>query len=104
MYPRLQELGYGLVGVSPDSPEQNTELGRELGLDFPLLSDDGLAWTRRFGIVWESERSGRLPVPAVYLVDDEGTVLFHYVHPDHRIRLATDLLLAAAEVSARAGD
>jgi len=90
--------------VSPDSPEQNAELGKDLGLDFPLLSDNGLAWTRRFGIVWESERRGRLPVPAVYLVDGKGRVLFHYVNPNHRVRLSTDLLLAAAEVSARAGD
>jgi peroxiredoxin len=49
--PRLPELGYGRVGVSPDRPEQNTDLGENLGLDIPLLSDDGLARTRRFGIV-----------------------------------------------------
>ena len=55
-------------------------------------------------IVFESERSGRLPVPAVYLVDDEGSVLFHYVNPNYRIRLVTELLLAAAEVNARARD
>jgi len=90
--------------VSPDSPEQNAELGEDLGLGFPLLSDDGLVWTRRFGIVFETERRGRLPVPAVYIVDEEGTVAFHYVHPNYRIRLGTELLLAAAEVIARKGD
>jgi len=35
-------------------------------------------------------------VPAVYLVDGEGMITFHYVHPDYKIRLDPDLLLAAA--------
>jgi peroxiredoxin len=101
VYPRLQELGYKLIGVSPDSPEQNAELAQDLGLEFPLMSDNGLAWTRRFGIVFEAERRGRLPVPAVYLVDGEGTVQFHYVHPNYRVRLDPDLLVVAAEVGVK---
>lgn len=104
MSSRLEELGYGLFAVSPDGPEQNRELAEDLELGFPILADEGLAWTERFGIVWESERRGRLPVPAVYVVDGEGTVLFHYVHPNYRIRLGTELLLAAADVAARKGD
>ena len=87
--------------MSPDSPEQNREFAEDLGVGFPLMSDNELAWTRRFGIVFEAERRGKLPVPAVYLVDGEGTVQFHYVHPNHRVRLHTDLLLAAAEVGVR---
>ncbi len=88
--------------MSPDSPEQNAEFAEDLGLDFPLMSDNELAWTRRFGIVFETERRGRLPVPAVYLVDGEGTVQFHYVHPNHRVRLDTELLLAAANAGVKA--
>lgn len=87
--------------MSPDSPEQNAEFAEELDVDFPLMSDNELAWTRRFGIVFESEGRGKLPVPAVYLVDGEGLVQFHYVHPNHRVRLDTDLLLAAAEVGVK---
>jgi len=39
-----------------------------------------------------------LPVPAVYLVDRSGTITFHYVHPDYKLRLHPELLLAAAGV------
>ena len=62
------------------------------------MSDEDLVWTRRFGIVFEAGRRGKLPVPAVYLVDSEGTVQFNYVHPNYRVRLDPDLLLAAAQV------
>jgi peroxiredoxin len=103
VYPRLQELGYKLIGVSPDSPEQNAAFAEDIGLEFPLMSDNELAWTRRFGIVFETEKRGRLPVPAVYLVDGEGTVQFHYVHPNYRVRLDPDLLVVAAEVGVRSG-
>jgi hypothetical protein len=60
------------------------------------MSDEGLALTRQFGIVFRAPERDPLPVPAVYLVDGEGTITFHYVHPDHKIRLDPDLLLAAA--------
>ncbi len=87
--------------MSPDSPEQNAELAEDLGLDFPLMSDNELAWTRRFGIVFQEPGRNALPVPAVYLVDAEGTVQFNYVHPNYRVRLDTELLLAAAEVGVK---
>lgn len=90
--------------MSPDSPEQNKELAEDLELGFPLLSDPGLAWSQRFGIVFEAGRRGRLPVPAVYLVDGDGSVAFHYVRPNYRIRLGTELLVAAAEIASRKGD
>ena len=87
--------------MSPDSPEQNGELAGDLGAAFPVMSDADLAWTRRFGIVFEAGRRGKLPVPAVYVVDAGGTVQFHYVHPNYRVRLDSDLLLAAAEAGVK---
>lgn len=60
------------------------------------MSDEGLNLTRRFGIVFRAPERDPLPVPAVYLVDGEGAITFHYVHPNYRVRLDPDLLLAAA--------
>ena len=37
-------------------------------------------------------------MPAVYLVAGDGTITFHYVHPDYKLRLHPELLLAATKV------
>jgi peroxiredoxin len=87
-----------MFAISPDSPEKNAELARDLELTFPVLSDEGLALTRRFGIVFQAPDRDPLPVPAVYLIDGDGTIELHYVHPDYKVRLDPELLLAAARV------
>ena len=62
------------------------------------MSDEGLALTKEFGIVFQAPERDPLPVPAVYLVDGSGTITFHYVHPDYKLRLHPELLLAAVSV------
>lgn len=37
---------------------------------------------------------GFLPVPAVFVVDDQGVIHFEYINPDYTTRLSGDLLLA----------
>jgi peroxiredoxin len=87
-----------LIAIAPDGPEEAAEVASDLGLAFPVVSDQGLTLTKKFGIVFQAPEGDPLPVPAVYLVDAEGTVTFHYVHPDYTLRLHPELLLAAASV------
>jgi len=87
-----------MIAISPDDPGQAAEVASDLGLAFPVVSDEGLTLTRKFGIVFQAPERDPLPVPAVYLVDGGGTVTFHFVHPDYKLRLHPELLLAAASV------
>ncbi len=119
MKDEIEKLGYSLVGITPDRPEKIEELKRKITVSFPLLSDSdvsaassfgvafvvdekGLDAFRKFGIDLE-EASGRthhvLPVPSVFIVDNEGIVRFEYVQPDYRYRIDPELLLAAARIS-----
>lgn len=98
MYPQLKELGYRLIAISPDSPTQAAELARDMGLPFLVVSDKGLALTREFGIAFQAPDRDPLPVPAVYLLAGDGTIQFQYVHPNYRIRLKAELLVAAARI------
>jgi len=41
-------------------------------------------------------------VPAVYLINSDGMIEFHYVHPDYKIRLDPEVLLAAVQAGGRA--
>jgi peroxiredoxin len=112
----LDALGYQLIAISPDTP---TELKKTLdkdALDYRLLSDSSAATMRAFGIGYEvnadilqklagygidlEKSSGEthhvLPVPSVYLVDGDGVLQFSYVHPDYKVRLPQEVVLAAA--------
>jgi peroxiredoxin len=87
-----------MIAIGPDDPDQAAELASRLGLTFPVVCDEGLTLTRRFGIVFQAPERDPLPVPAVYLVDGQGTIVFHFVHPDYRLRLNPELLVAATKV------
>jgi peroxiredoxin len=95
--PRLIELGYQIIAVSPDPPAKVLETILKRSLTFTLLSDVDLAGPRAFGIAFQPEGKRALPVPAVYILGADGVIGFHYVHPDYSVRLDSDLLLAAAK-------
>ncbi len=118
---QLVELGFRLVALSPDRPE---ELKKTLGkteIAFDLLSDAKMDAAQGFGIAFKlddktkevyrgygidlakssGEEHGLLPVPAVFLVAG-GKIRFSYVNPDYRVRLDADALLAAAKAEAAA--
>jgi peroxiredoxin len=90
-------MGYQILGISPDSPEKLQGTIQKHGLTFPLLSDEDLATSGAFGIVFQMEGRRALPVPAVYIVGKNGLISFNYVHPNYRVRLDPDVLLAAAK-------
>jgi len=116
---KLISLGYQIVVISPDRPEKIKELNAKASYDYTLLSDSDLAAARALGIAFHvddkmfetlknydldiEDASGKthhlLPVPAVFIIDTEGVILFEYVNPDYRVRIDSDTLLAAAEAS-----
>jgi len=111
----IYDLGYRLIGISPDRSEFLRESLDDMELKYTLLSDSSMELTRAFGLAYREddevvselkehgmdivESSGyehkQLPVPAVYIVDREGKVLFQYVNPDYRERINGDILMAA---------
>ena len=116
---KLTGLGYQIVVISPDRPEKIQELTAKTDYDYTLLSDSDLAAARAMGIAFRvddegiealksynldiEDASGKkhhlLPVPAVFIIDTEGVILFEYVNPDYRVRIDSKTLLAAAEAS-----
>ena len=113
----LVELGYQILAVSPDRPEKLSATVDKNSVIYQLVFDPSQEGATAFGLAFRDEQamqgserfrklleeaSGEghhiLPVPAVYLIGSDGVVDFLYVNPDHRVRLAPEILLAAARV------
>ena len=113
----LIELGYQLVAISPDRPEKLRETVRKKQLNYTVLSDRHMEAAKAMGLAFRvgedtleryakwgidlEEASGEdhhlLPVPAVFVVNREGVIEFQFVHPNYKVRLDPELLLAVAK-------
>ena len=99
--PRFIELGVSLVAVSPDAPAALNETSKNQHLSFALYSDRGLAAARGFGIAFGPEGGRQLPVPAVFVINGDGSIDFEYVNPKYAERLDMEVMLAAAKAADR---
>jgi peroxiredoxin len=111
----LEELGARLVAISPMTPDNSLSFAEKEALRFTVLSDAGAEVAERYGITFtvdgayrEVHRAGgvdlsqlngdetwRLPAPATFVIDSDGTVRFAHVDGDYRWRLEPSALLAA---------
>jgi len=126
--PRIRNMGVDVLFLSGDRPEllhESLEMetkGEIAKLDYTILSDADAQASIALGIAFKvanrtvsyvnrkgdgyrsssMERHGILPVPAVFVIDRDGTIAFTYVNPDYKVRLPADELLAAARTIAAA--
>lgn len=122
--PKLIEMGFQLVGISPDTPEKMRASLTDQKLDYLLLSDSSMTASQAFGLAYytsaditkkytasvvtnelfttpQGDKRLVLPVPAVYLADTKGLIHFQYVNPNYKVRPAPELILAAAGLLAK---
>jgi peroxiredoxin len=113
----LLALGYQIVAVSPDSPEELRQSIKNAGLKYQLLSDGQLSLIKALGLAFYVDEETRLrmemsggviprnvssqpgwmlPVPAVFIVSTDGRIRWEYVNPDYRERVPPDVLMTAA--------
>lgn len=107
-------LGYQIVAVSADRPENIEKSIEKHGLRYTLLSDSAKTAAKAFGLAFRVDEktleaykkfgidltaaSGIndhvLPVPAVFIVRKNGEIVFEYVNPNYKVRLNSQVLLA----------
>lgn len=121
--PQLNKLGYQIIAITPDSTASINKSLKDTGgqkLNYTLLSDADFAASSAFGLAYylddktAAAYKGKLgslitteagtekvvlPVPAVYVLNTQGEVLFNYVHINYKTRLEGELLLKAAELA-----
>jgi peroxiredoxin len=104
--PEIESAGASLVAISPQTVKQSFFMVDQHKLRFPLLSDAGNQVARQFGLVYRvpdeqqaiyrlafvnlpfinGDESWELPIPATYVVDRDGTVLFASANEDYTQR------------------
>ncbi len=106
MMPEIERAGAMLVAISPQTVQQSFFMRDQHRLRFPLLSDAGNKVARQFGLAYRipeeqkavyqrafvnlpfvnGDDSWELPIPATYIVDRDGTVLYASANEDYTER------------------
>lgn len=112
----IVKLGYKIIAISMDKPEILSTTITEHKMKYELYSDSKANACKEFGIAFklpESEvdklksyhmdienSSGEnhhiLPVPSLFLVDQEGIIQFTYVNVDYKVRMDAFSILEIA--------
>lgn len=106
MHGDLKAAGATLVAVSPQKPKYSAKMKQDHDLGFPVLSDEGQRVASQYGLVWELPEKLRevyrgfgadlarfnadgkwtLPMPARYVIGEDGTIVHADVHADYTQR------------------
>ena len=104
--PQIEHAPASLIAISPQTVKQSFFMADQHRLRFPLLSDPGNRVARQFGLVYRvpdyqravyrrvfinlpfanGDESWELPVPATYILNRNGSVLFSSVNTDYAER------------------
>jgi peroxiredoxin len=104
--PHIERAGASLVAISPQTVQQSFFMADQHKLQFPLLSDIGNQAARQFGLVYHvpdeqqaiyrrafvnlpfanGDDSWELPIPATFIVDRDGKILYASANEDYTRR------------------
>lgn len=104
--PEIERAGAILAAISPQTVQQSFFMHDQHKLRFPLLSDAGNKVARQFGLTCRvpdeqkaiyqrafvnlpfvnGDDSWELPIPATYIIDRDGTVLYASANEDYAER------------------
>jgi peroxiredoxin len=104
--PQIEQAGAALVAISPQTVKQSFFMHDQHKLRFPLLSDAGNKVAGQFGLTYHvpppqeaiyrrafvnlpftnGDDSWELPIPATYILDRDGTVLYASANEDYTER------------------
>lgn len=120
--PKLKAMGFQLIGISTDAPDDLKKSVDKMALDYQLLSDYNSTVSQAFGLAFfasqkvtdrylammdlqnplqknaQGDERLVLPVPAIYVIDQQGLVQFNYVNPNFKVRLHEEVLLKVASL------
>lgn len=110
----LTDKGVQVVAVTPEASEGIAKTVEKTGAVFPILYDSEVKIARNYQVAYEvdektatryksfgndllviNQQKGKpfLPVPAVYIINKEGSVIYRYFETDNRKRVTVKEIL-----------
>jgi len=114
----FQALGAELVAISPQMPDESLSEDEKNKLDFLVLSDQDAHIAMQYGVTWKvpefilehmkrdraldlaeinNGNDNILPIPATFVIRQDGIVAWQYANVDFRTRAEPDDILAALQ-------
>jgi len=114
----IEELGAGVVAISPEKPEFLEKMVEKSGAAFTLLYDEDYLIEDAFGLTFNpskmqltsynvflgaklkeshSDDSQRLPIPATYIIDQDRKIVWRQFDPDYKKRSSVRSILSVLE-------
>lgn len=109
----IKDKGATLIAVSPEKPENISKTVEKTKAEYSILYDEGLKIMKAYDVEFEvpentltryrnagldieknNGANGKyLPVPAVFIIDKESTVIYRFFEPDYKKRPSVKELL-----------
>ena len=119
----LASIGASLVAISPQTPDNSLSTAEKNALAYPVLSDSKLTAATAFGLVFQlspelvslygsvgndlpvlnGNGQWALPLPATYVIDTSGKVIFAHIEADYRERAEPADVLTVVRQASKAG-
>lgn len=111
----LTDKGAQVVAISPEKSEGISKTVEKTGATFPILHDEEMKIAKGYGVAYQvdekvqqrykkfgndlleingQKEKAYLPVPAVYIVNRDGSVTFRFFEEDYRKRVFVKDLLS----------
>ncbi|KAA1177197.1 AhpC/TSA family protein [Rhizobium tropici] len=118
--PAIADAGGCLIAISPQKPDGSLWMIEKNNLTFDVLSDAGNAVARQFGLVYKlpddlkaaysssfgvdlpavnGDDSGELPIPATFVIGNNGRARLAHAEIDYRRRLPPEAIIEALRSS-----
>jgi len=106
-FDQITATGANIIVVSPEKPEYLEKTAKKSGAEFTLLYDSACSIMKRFDVLWapdkvmeakfkkyfgdemkdsHSDDTQRLPVPATYIIGQDGVIIWRHFDRDYSQR------------------
>lgn len=114
--PRITEAGGRVVAVSPEKPDYIEKTIEKTGASYTLLYDKDYKISNAFDVTYlpggltrtaysfalgsdfndaYDDDKPKLPIPATYIIDTDGTIAWRHFNPDYKERATVDQIVKA---------
>lgn len=115
LVPEFENSGAKLIAISPEVPDHSLTTQEKNDLSFEILYDEANQIAKKFGLVFtlpnqiqsiydtfgidvaghNGDDSFELPMPATYIINTNGEIVYHFVDADYTKRAEPADVLAA---------